>query len=656
VQVQMRQQLRDLARIIVAHLHLHEMTLASVSAHDALQAATARLRLAQEAAGAGLFDWDLRDDHAHLSPETLRHLGLPEDRSPFVTGQEWAATIHPGDLVELRREARRAVATGSTYRAEFRVLLPEGGERWVLGLGRVASDARGRAARISGISLDCTEQRRAERALRASEAALRVSEERLALALDSGSDGLFDYDFVTDAAWVSDCWCRMLGYEPRELRVDRHTWVRLLHPEDKAQALQQIENHLRGAAPAFRIECRLRCKDGAWRWVLARGKVVTRDAAGEPLRIVGTHIDISARKAAEGRVTWMAQHDGLTELPNRTTFRERLDQRLAELRRRGGACAVLCLDLDRFKAVNDTLGHLAGDALLREIAHRIRATLRGEDTVARLGGDEFAVLLHQCEDADRVILVAQRLIEVVQAPVVLGAQQAEVGVSIGIALTPQHGDEAETLFRRADLALYRAKAEGRNTFRFFEPAMDEEAEARRRLELDLRRALQHGEFELHYQPILDVATGTIASAEALVRWRHPSRGLVPPGDFIPAAEETGLIVPLGEWVLRAATHEARRWPEHVRVAVNVSAVQVRHGNLFPAVRAALDASGLSAERLELEITESVLMADDERASAVLHDLRSLGVRIALDDFGTGYSSLRACLTMKICIDSVHRPA
>jgi diguanylate cyclase (GGDEF)-like protein len=319
----------------------------------------------------------------------------------------------------------------------------------------------------------------------------------------------------------------------------------------------------------------------------------------------------------------MARHDALTELANRVLFRERLDQRLAE----------------RFKAVNDTLGHLAGDALLREIAHRLKATLRGEDIVARFGGDEFAVLLHQSDGPERAMLVAGRLIEAVQAPIILGAHEAEVGVSIGIALIPAHGDKAEVLLKRADLALYRAKDAGRNTFRFFEPAMDEEAEARRRLELDLRRALQRGEFELHYQPILDVATGTIASAEALVRWRHPSRGLVPPGAFIAAAEETGLIVPLGEWVLRAATHEARRWPEHVRVAVNVSTVQVRHGNLFPAVRAALDASGLSAERLELEITESVLMADDERASAVLHDLRSLGVRIALDDFGTGYSSL-----------------
>ncbi|WP_203236184.1 EAL domain-containing protein, partial [Methylobacterium crusticola] len=486
---------------------------------------------------------------------------------------------------------------------------------------------------------DITERKRAEMALARSEAALRQSEERLRFALDSGSDGLWDYDILTGEAWISDRWHTMLGYEPGELQVDRHTWVHLVHPEDKTQTLHQMEEHLEGRAPTFEREYRLRRKDGSWGWVLARGKVVARDAAGAPLRMVGTHIDISARKAVESKVTWMAVHDGLTDLPNRNLFRERLNERLLEIRRRGEGCAVLYLDLDRFKAVNDTLGHLAGDALLREIAHRIRSMLRSEDTVARLGGDEFAVLLARAGQHDEVAVVARRLIETVQAPVTLGAQQIEVGVSIGIAFAPPHGNDAETLFKRADLALYRAKAEGRNTFRFFEAAMDEAVEERRRLELDLRLALQRGEFELHYQPILDIASGAITSAEALVRWRHPTRGLVPPGTFIPLAEETGLIVPLGEWVLRAATHDARRWPAHVSVAVNVSALQVRHGHLVRTVRAALEATGLPARRLELEITESALMTDNEHVCEVLHDLRGLGVRIALDDFGTGYSSL-----------------
>ncbi|WP_288588322.1 EAL domain-containing protein [uncultured Methylobacterium sp.] len=634
-----RRQLQDMARVVAAQLRLHEATRESIAAHEALQAMSERLHLAQECAGAGLFDWSLAENTAHLSPASLRHLGLPETRSPVVTLEEWAAAIHPDDLPKVRQETERALATCSTYRVEFRVPLPDGGERCVLGRGRVITDETGKPVRIAGISLDHTERLRAEEKLRASEAALRVSEERLALALDSGSDGLWDYDIVSNAAWISDNWSRMLGYVPGELKVDRSTWVHLLHPEDKPQALLRMREHLEGRAPTFECEYRLRNKDGGWTWILARGRVVAHDMAGAPLRIVGTHIDISARKAAERRATWMAGHDGLTELPNRVLFRECLDRQLRELGRRGGSSAVLFLDLDRFKAVNDTLGHLAGDALLREIAHRLKSTLRQGDIVARVGGDEFAVLLRRSNGSERAALVAGRLIEAVQAPVVLGTHDAEVGVSIGIAVIPTHGDEAEALLKHADLALYQAKAAGRNTFRFFEPAMEEEAESRLRLELDLRRALQRGEFELHYQPILDVASGTIVSAEALVRWRHPSRGLVPPSDFIPAAEEAGLIVPLGEWVLRAATDEARHWPEHVRVAVNVSTVQVRHGSLIPTVRAALDASLLAAERLELEITESVLMADDERASAVLHDLRGLGVHIALDDFGTGYSSL-----------------
>lgn len=298
-----RRQLQDLARIVVAHLHLHEVTRESVSAHEALRAVTERLRLAQEAAGAGLFDWGLLDNRAHLSPESLRHLGLSEDHPSIVTLDEWMATIHPDDLPRVRQEIERAVATCSTYRVEFRVPLRDGGERCVLGLGRVITDEAERPVRIAGISLDHTDRLRAEEALRASEAALKASEERLALALDSASDGLWDYDVVTDAAWISDHWCTMLGYEPGELRVDRNTWVHLLHPDDKSQALLRMGEHLEGRSPGFESEYRLRRKDGGWCWILARGKVVARGPAGAPLRVVGTHIDISARKTAESRVT-----------------------------------------------------------------------------------------------------------------------------------------------------------------------------------------------------------------------------------------------------------------------------------------------------------------------------------------------------------------
>ena len=610
-----------------------------VTAREALRSTTDRLRLAQEAAGAGLFEWNLLDGSAVLSPESLRLFNLPEDRTEPVTEAEWSAAMHPDDLPTLAAETQRAIATRSTLRIEFRIPLPDGTDRWVIGMGRVVWNEEGHAVRVVGISLDQTDRKRAEQALRAKEAALRESEERLALALDSGSDGLWDCDLVTGTSWISDQWLLMLGYEPGELDPGPQTWLRLLHPDDKDMVLSLIQDHVEGRTASYECEHRMRRKDGGWTWILERGKVVARAPDGRPLRMVGTHIDVTARKVAEARIAHMARHDALTDLPNRALFRERLEQRLAEVRRYGGQCALICADLDQFKAVNDSLGHLAGDALLREIARRLRSVLRVEDTVARLGGDEFAILLGGTMRPEAVAELADRLIAAVREPVWLGDQQVGVGVSLGIALGPEQGEDGDTLFKRADRALYRAKEDGRNIYRFFEPAMDTAAEERRRLELDLHLALRRGEFVLHYQPIVAIGTSEVVGVEALVRWQHPTRGLLGPGQFIATAEETGLIVPLGEWVLRAATQDAQRLPDRVRVAVNISPVQVQHASLGQTVRSALAASGLSPSRLELEITESVLMRDSGLVRDVLSGLRNLGVGIALDDFGTGYSSL-----------------
>ena len=347
-----------------------------------------------------------------------------------------------------------------------------------------------------------------------------------------------------------------------------------------------------------------------------------------------------ALQASEARYKLLARHDALTDLPNRILFHERLDEALSGARTLKGGCALLYLDLDRFKTVNDSLGHLAGDALLKQVARRLKDAVREVDTVVRLGGDEFAIL--QIEGASQPAssaALAQRVIEAMAEPFLIGREQVEVGISIGIALAPQDATEADALIKRADLALYRAKLEGRNTRRFYEAAMDEALEYKRRLEMDLRGALSRGEFEVHYQPIMNAASGGISSVEALVRWRHPLHGLVAPGAFIPLAEETGLIIPIGEWVLRTACQDASAWPRDVRIAVNVSAMQFRKGELPETVMQALAASGLAANRLELEITESVLMQDGPIVMDTLHILRNFGVRTALDDFGTGYSSL-----------------
>ena len=355
--------------------------------------------------------------------------------------------------------------------------------------------------------------------------------------------------------------------------------------------------------------------------------------------LVRTFTDVTGRRAAEEQIRYMALHDALTGLPNRTLFRDRLDQAIAHASRARSAFAVLACDLDRFKAVNDSLGHPAGDALLRVVAERMRNVLRPYDTIARLGGDEFAIVLAYLDEAREADGIADRLIAAVSEPIDLDGQSVEVGVSIGVTIGTELDQDPDELFQRADIALYEAKAAGRNTHREFEPGAGARIATRGQLALDMKEAIRSREFHLAYQPVVDSATASVVSFEALMRWRHPVQGEIPPGAFIALAEETGLIVPLGAWALQEACREAASWPAPVRVAVNVSVVQLRRAGLEATVMAALAASGLPADRLKLEVTESVLMQDAESVIAGLHRLRALGVRIALDDFGTGYSSL-----------------
>jgi len=353
---------------------------------------------------------------------------------------------------------------------------------------------------------------------------------------------------------------------------------------------------------------------------------------------VSTFEDITESQRAQAQISHMARHDALTGLPNRTLFREELERAL-HLAKRGDQLAVLCLDLDHFKKINDSLGHPIGDALLRKVASRLRECVGPDDTVARLGGDEFAVVQF-CSGGEpsAVPALAGRIVEIVAAPYEIDGHQLVTGVSIGISLAPHDGQNPDELLKNADLALYRAKSDGRGTYRFFEAGMDARAQARRLLELDLRLALKRSEFEVYYQPIRDLASDEIVVCEALVRWNHPQRGLMAPNLFIPLAEENGLIVQLGDWVLRTACKDAVRWSKTC-VAVNLSPVQFKNPNLVSSVKEALEQSGLSAHRLELEITESVLLQNSETTRQILHDLRALGVKISLDDFGTGYSSL-----------------
>jgi diguanylate cyclase (GGDEF)-like protein len=353
---------------------------------------------------------------------------------------------------------------------------------------------------------------------------------------------------------------------------------------------------------------------------------------------VSTHEDITQAVQAEERIRYMGSHDGLTGSPNRSLLYDRIREALARASC-GEIFSVHYLDLDKFKSVNDAHGHTVGDRLLKHVAERLQLCLGEADTLARLGGDEFVVLQAKLAESNQAGCLAQLLVEAMTKPFDLEGLQIYLGVSVGISVCPSDGTDAEALLMRADMAMYRAKSEGRNTYRFFESAMDTHLQERRLLEIDLRRALSLGEFEMHYQPQVDAKTQAITGCEALLRWRHPVRGMVPPVEFIPIAEEIGVIVPLGAWTIQQACRDAATWPKHIGVAVNLSPIQFRGPSLVETVISALDASDLSPHRLELEITESAVLADDEETIKTLNHLRAVGVRIAMDDFGIGYSSL-----------------
>jgi diguanylate cyclase (GGDEF)-like protein len=369
---------------------------------------------------------------------------------------------------------------------------------------------------------------------------------------------------------------------------------------------------------------------------------------------VGTYEDITERFRTEENIAHMARHDALTGLPNRLMFSEKMGEGLARVAERNEAMVVMCFDLDNFKAINDSLGHPFGDKLLRQMSERLREVVGGRGTLARLGGDEFAIV-HPTGSKQEAEGLARQLINATSRPFVIDGQEINSSICIGLAIAPENGTTGDQLMKCADLALYRAKAQGRNALRFFDPEMDLELQARRALEVDLRRALSAGEFHLEFQPQINLAHNKIVGMEALLRWTHPERGPISPTEFIPVAEETGLIVPLGEWVLRQACAEAARWPADVRLAVNLSPVQFRNRAMVTTITHALAAARLPADRLELEITEAMLMQKDEASVGMLHQLRALGVRIAMDDFGTGYSSLsylRSFPFDKIKIDQI----
>jgi diguanylate cyclase (GGDEF)-like protein/PAS domain S-box-containing protein len=464
---------------------------------------------------------------------------------------------------------------------------------------------------------------------------LALEKQRLDTALNNMSQGLIMFDSTDRVVVCNDLYIKMYGLS-REIVKPGCSFADLLRYRAESGKLvhHDLERYRAGLAAAMAqgqvMTSILETPDG-------REILVTNSPMSAGGR-VATHNDITERRRAEAKIAYMAHYDALTDLPNRALLFEHLQQTLAKTRQ-ATHVAVFCLDLDRFKDVNDAHGHPVGDLLLKAVADRLRQCIRDTDMVARLGGDEFAIMQAGASQPTDATSLASRLIEMIGAPYELAGGQVTVGLSIGIALAPGDGLDPDQLLKNADMALYRAKSDGHGLYRFFEPEMDARMQARRTLEIDLRKAIANSEFELFYQPLIDMKTEYVTGFEALIRWHHPERGMVPPLDFISVAEETGLIVPIDDWVLRQACVEAATWPSDVKIAVNLSPIQFKSKGLLLSVVSALAASGLSPKRLELEITESVLLQDGDMTLAILHELRELGVRISMDDFGTGYSSL-----------------
>ncbi|MFL5275868.1 MAG: EAL domain-containing protein [Myxococcales bacterium] len=499
------------------------------------------------------------------------------------------------------------------------------------------TELSGRPA-VIGTLLDVTERRRTERAL-------RDSEERYALAARGANDGLWDWDLVANRVYLSPRWKAMLGLGEGDIGGNPDGWLGRVHPDDHARLTADIAAHVEGRSAHLESEIRIRHADGTWRTMLVRGAAV-RDASGKATRMAGSQTDITDRKRAEEKLLHDALHDGLTGLPNRALFMDRVGQAMAfQARRSDYRFAVLMLDVDRFKTVNESLGHAMGDRLLASVAKRVWRCVRPGDTVARLSGDEFAVLLEDYAVAEEPRRVADRIIAEMAAPHDLGGTEVFTSASVGVAVGRPELGKPEDLLRDADVALYRAKDLGRSRYVVYHPSMRTRAREQLQFETDLRRALGRNELRVVFQPIVSLTTGLPTGCEALVEWQHPGRGRIPPSDFIPMAEETGLILPIGNWVLRESCKQVKAWAGRCEggptptVSVNLSARQLLHAELVDQVRAAISDAGIVPGQLRLEVTESVIMENAGPASLLLTQLKALGVHLLIDDFGTGYSSL-----------------
>jgi diguanylate cyclase (GGDEF)-like protein/PAS domain S-box-containing protein len=598
-------------------------------AENALRESEERYRLLVERMREGLVQADNDGVLRFVNDRFCEMVGYSREE---LVGAKGELLLAYTEDVSLMREKTRLRMRHVADQYEVRVRRKDGTVIWLEIGGAPVVDAAGIVLGSIGVHNDVTERRMAEEALRESEARYRLmAENSTDMISRTSSKGILLY--------ASDACRRLLGYEPSEL-VGRSFYDFIFELDrEEVRYLSSLIHESGPTTFAYRVEK----KDGSLIWFETTSRSVRDALTGKIREIVGVSRDVTERKRVEEQIEYQAYHDALTGLPNRRLFRDRLTVALAHARRLKNPLAVMFLDLDRFKVVNDTLGHSTGDELLKAIAARLQASLREEDSIARMGGDEFTVLLADLKTPDAAAKIAQKVLETIALPLQIDGTELFITTSIGIALFPSDGDTAELLLANADHAMYRAKDAGRNSYQMFTPAMNSRALERLSLENDLRHALERGELELHYQPQINIVSGRVMGVEALLRWNRPGFGLVSPMDFIPIAEDTRLIVPIGEWVLREACRQAKAWqgdrPSGFRMAVNLSPRQFQHSDLPQVIASALDLSGLAPGDLELEITESLAMQNTSRTISTLHRLRDMGVQIAIDDFGTGHSSL-----------------
>lgn len=614
--------------LLAVTVDLTERTLAK----QALAENEARFRVLAEASPVLMWQIDPDMRLTYANPKCHELFG----ESITGPGMAWTSVLHPEDASGFLDAAQQAVTTRQPFqqRARFRCL--DGRLLWLEAYAGPWLRVNGDYAGHVGIGIDVTETVRTHEEL-------MVSNDRLNLAIDGSGDGVWDWNVVTNEVSYSRRMKEIIGFSEGDRLDTFDAWVHRIHQDDLPKTLAALEACLHGDSATYNAEYRMRCKDNMWKWILARAIVVARDEQNQPLRMTGTVTDISDERKSQ-EVIWLhANFDVLTGLPNRRLFRDRLDHETRSAHRNGGRFALLFIDLDHFKEANDLLGHDAGDQILGQAARRIMYCVRASDTVARLGGDEFTAILTQLEEQADAETIARKINDALAAPFMLGNEVVHLSASIGITLYPTDGRTPEELIRNADQAMYVAKNGGRNQFNYFTPAMQHQAQDRLRLIADLRGALAGDQLEVFYQPVVELPSGRVVKAEALLRWNHPRHGLLKPAAFIPFAEESGLIVEIGDWVFKQAALCSRRWRviagDAFQISVNRSPAQFMaraDGTNWPRY---LDQLGINGSSVSVEITEAVLLNASSRVERQLMQYRDAGIQVAIDDFGTGYSSL-----------------